>query len=292
LLATKGQISSRRRPSSQRACWRLSPAHVSPCHGVAPTWRSLRAARDLTPPTSSCSATTVVVSWGWSSSVGRSRVVAMTPGRMLLLLGLGFACTLDQNCSFRGGSMFGAGACSGSEVGWVLGESLAARLTMATHFGHCFPLWRHLSMHLLILPLWIFWVKTWSLFVVQQQHSLCRHPPSLEALPLKFPCHGARGRPSPSIGAACGCRRRLWSCCILRMAMELFVVPLHTSYSLMLVPTVWSLLRWIFDRRGLFSGGCFAYVIVRASLADALPPRSLWFFSPSYALQPLLSRLL
>jgi hypothetical protein len=50
--------------------------------------------------------------------------------------------------------------CSALEVGWVLGERLAMRPTMAMPFGRRFPLWRHVSMHLAILLSWIFWVKT------------------------------------------------------------------------------------------------------------------------------------
>jgi hypothetical protein len=85
--------------------------------------------------------------------------------------------------------------------------------------------------------------------------------PSLEALPLKFACHGAQGQPSPSLGVVCGCRRRLWSCHALRLAMELFVVLVHASYS--------STLMFV-QQCGRFSGGCFVTSFV-VSLADTLP---------------------
>jgi len=114
-------------------------------------------------------------------------------------------------------------------------------------------------MHLAILLSWIFWVKTWSLLgAVVALHVSSS---SLEALPLKFPCHGAQGRPSPSLGVACGCHCRLWSCHVLRLAMELFVVPVHTFYSSTLVFVL---------QCGRFSCGCFVASFV-VSPADTLP---------------------
>jgi hypothetical protein len=85
--------------------------------------------------------------------------------------------------------------------------------------------------------------------------------PSLEALPLKFPSHGARGLSFPLPRCCmCGCHRRLWSSHVLYMAMGLFVVPVHASYSSMLVFVL---------RCGCFSDGYLAFVV--SSLAADLP---------------------